>query len=116
MRKHSRSRRVTHLQPLEPRRLMSLTPAGVEVPVPTAGAVIASDLAVADDGSFIIASRATGGGNETIAAVRYSAAGQQIGDLMTIFAAPQITGRRGGPISVAIDADGDAVVAYVPVD
>src|SRR5688500_7842822 len=84
------------IEPLEPRRLMSFTPIGGERTVPIEGHQ--PDLAVAGDGSFLV------GGVEgtrldepmALVAVRYSAAGEQIGDRLTLTtsspAEPSISG------------------------
>ena len=68
-----------HVQPLEARRLLSLTPFGPEtvVPVDNRLANHSSALAVAGDGSFLVASHDVGRAGLTV--VRYSAAGQQVG-------------------------------------
>jgi hypothetical protein len=99
------------IEPLEPRRLMSFTPIGGERTVPIEGHQ--PDLAVAGDGSFLVAGVVGTRLDEPMAlvAVRYSAAGEQIGDRLTLAtsspADPSISG-----VSASMDADGDAVVVY----
>src|SRR4051812_28550982 len=64
------------------------------------------DLAVAGDGSYVVASAQTTGQTTTIIASRYSAAGQKI------YAKTVDSGLAAGDVSVAADANGDAVVGY----
>ena len=93
-----------HVQPLESRRLLAFTPFVDEAVVP--GAKPASyDLDVAGDGSYIVA-YADG---TTLRAVRYDAKGRQVGGEITV--ASFVTARVDD-VSVAMDADGDAVIAY----
>ena len=94
------------IQPLESRRLLSLTPIGEETTVPFPTEMSQFDMAVAGDGSFIVvADPIEQPGSPDLIAVRYSAAGQQIG-------APLTLDDRGFNVSASMDADGDAVVAY----
>src|SRR5688500_9479305 len=96
------------VQSLEPRQLLSFTPFGEETVVP--GSTPAShDLAVAGNGTYIIA-YAT---RTDVQAVRYSAAGDQIGGIVTAASFPSAA---VGNVSVATDADGDAVIAYTTFD
>jgi hypothetical protein len=101
------------IEPLEHRRLLSLATLGPEVQVPVPHEVRSFDLAVAADGSYIIATSGIANGGDTeVSAVRYSPAGEQIGGVLTI----ESTGLEShAQVSVAIDDDGDAVVAYTVI-
>ena len=96
------------MEALERRRLLSFTPLGGEVAVPGTATAADFDLAVAGNGSYIVVSHLSSGNNDSIVAVRYSSAGEQIGAPSTLdtFSGP------GNAVSVSMDADGDAVVAY----
>src|SRR5690349_13871263 len=98
------------IQALEPRRMLSFAAFGTDTNV-TAGAGTASsaDVAAADDGTFIIASVITAGAKTYAQVVRYSPSGEQVGDPLAISPA-----KNSGvnAVSVAVDAVGNAVVAY----
>src|SRR5688572_4144347 len=95
------------IQPLESRRLLSLTLLGPEVTVPMPTEMSRFDMAVADNGSFIIVGDPIEQPDSPpVIAIRYSAAGEQIG-------APLTLDNHGFTVSVAMDTDGDAVVAYL---
>ena len=95
------------IQPLESRRLLSLTLVGPEVTVPLPTEMSQFDMAVADNGSFIVVGDPIEQPNSPpVIAIRYAAAGEQIG-------APLTLDNHGFTVSVAMDADGDAVVAYL---
>jgi Ca2+-binding RTX toxin-like protein len=102
----------TQVEALEARRLLSLVPLGGEASVPAPAPVGATDVAVADDGNYLIATATpfTNGTTAlTVSAVRYSASGQQLGGPIELFS--QST--PGVPeIAASMDADGDAVVAF----
>src|SRR5688572_17342562 len=94
--------RIDHFQPLEMRRLLSLT-AGPETLVPMPTQMSRFDMAVADNGSFIVVGDPIEQPDSPdLVAVRYSAAGEQIGT-------PLILDNHGFDVSVAMDSDGDAV-------
>jgi len=101
------------LYPLEARRLLSLAPVGtpVEVPVPTTELELdyylgSFDVALAGDGSYLVATGTQSGASPLIVrAVRYSPQGEQL-------EAPLTLATPGSDVSAAMDADGDAVVAY----
>ncbi len=97
-----------YVQALEPRRLLSLTPAGPETMVPISGSITDFDVAVAGNGSYIIASSTTRKDGTSIVATRHVASGRQIGEPVTLASG---LGKSGG-VSISMDADGDAVVAY----
>src|SRR5688572_1376540 len=93
---------------LESRRLLAFTPFTDEVAVP--GSIPDSyGLAVAGDGSYIVA---YAGGTE-LRAVRYSARGEQVGGVITV---ATFVSANVDDVSVALDADGDAVIAYSTFD
>ncbi|HEV2292603.1 MAG TPA: hypothetical protein VGR35_02030, partial [Tepidisphaeraceae bacterium] len=108
---HSRSLSGSRyeIQPLESRRLLTVAPAGAEVavPLPVDPPLFEFDMAVGGGGSFIVVSDPFGFGGAPVIAVRYSAAGEQVGGRITIDDA-------GFNAAVSMDADGDAVVAYQP--
>ena len=95
-----------YVQALEPRRLLSVTPVGPEIAVPLPTTMTRFDMAVAGDGSFIVVGdpieRTDSPG---LVAVRYAADGAQLGQPITL-------DDRGFNVSVSVDADGDAIVAY----
>ena len=95
-------------EPLEPRRLLSLTVLGEETTVASGLVRGDFDLATAGDGSFIIAADVPRGSIHRVTAFRYSAAGEPIGEPIPLYA--HIT--KTANISTSMDADGDAVVAY----
>jgi Ca2+-binding RTX toxin-like protein len=96
------------IQPLEPRRLLAFTPFSEETVV--AGSTPGShDLAVAGNGTYVTAYATS----TDVRAVRYSAAGEQIGGIVTAAAFPSAA---VGNVSVATDADGNAVIAYTTFD
>ena len=99
---------LNNIQLLEPRRLLAFTPFSEEAVVP--GAVPGSyDLAVAGDGSFIVAYA-----DETrLQAVRYDADGEQVGGVLTV---ASLVTAAVGDVSAAMDADGDAVIAYTSLE
>src|SRR5687768_15796568 len=88
---------------LEPRRLLAFTPFVDEAIVPDAKPG-SYDLAVGGDGSYIIA-YADG---TNVRAVRYDAKGRQVGNVIT---AASFVSAAVDDVSVAMDADGDAVIA-----
>src|SRR5688500_12089388 len=92
---------------LESRRLLSFTPFGEEGIVADSSAASAFDVAVAGNGSFIVASiQHTPGDGPALTAVRYSPAGVQIGEPLTLALGV------GGEVSAAMAADGDSVIVY----
>src|SRR5688500_10203686 len=99
------------LQALEQRRLLSLTPVGGETVVPGSEGAFEVDVAVADNGSFLVATR--DGRDSPLRIVRYSPAGIQLDAPIVIDATP---GDSFFYIALAADADGDAVVAYFLAD
>ena len=106
---HRRNTSAGHdcIEPLEARRLLSLSVAGPEeVAAGMGGSKF--DLAVAGDGTFMIVGTRTVDGRSMLTAIRYAPSGEQLGDPIEIDSPP---GGFDGP-SVAMDADGDAVVAY----
>jgi Ca2+-binding RTX toxin-like protein len=112
-----RHRQVVEL--LECRRLLSLTPLGTETVVPgVLGSVRTKrgmDLAVADDGSFIVAADVQRGGINQVTVFRYTAAGEASGKPVVLYSyVPPIHlgQRRTAGISASIDRFGNAVVAY----
>src|SRR5688572_12105781 len=121
MRTHDLAEFRYHLQPLESRRLLSFAPAGPDVLVQPAGLYeIDADVAVAADGSYLVAklSRSVPKGDDPgvtlISVTRYSRAGEQIGQPLTVDSFSGNTQEASvQELSASIDADGDAVVAYV---
>jgi Ca2+-binding RTX toxin-like protein len=99
---------LNEIQLLEPRRLLAFTPFTEEAVVPGVAAG-SYDLAVAGDGSFIVASAS----GTKLLAVRYSAAGEQLGDVITV---ASLVTAAVGDVSAAMDADGDAVIAYTSLE
>ena len=97
---------VSLFEILEARRLLSYSPAVPETQVEGNSTPSNFDLAVAGDGSFVIASSQTTGQTTTIIATRYSAAGQKI------YSKTVDSGLAAGEVSVSTDANGDAVVGY----
>src|SRR5688572_21914749 len=105
----------THVERLENRWLLALTPVSAELVVPAADPAVAADLAVAADGSYLIASAvaAAGGTTANITAVRYSPSGVPVGSPITLdTTGATFLGISSPPIAASVDADGDAVVAY----
>jgi Ca2+-binding RTX toxin-like protein len=105
----------THVERLENRWLLALTPVSAELVVPGADPAVAADLAVAADGSYLIASAvaAAGGTTANITAVRYSPSGVPVGSPITLdTTGATFLGINSPPIAASVDADGDAVVAY----
>ena len=97
-------------EPLERRELLAYAnygPVRSVRPFQDAGS---SDLAVAGDGSYVILSTLTSNGTSRITASRLNA-GLVVGDpiILHSFAA---SGISNNPLSVAMDADGDAVAVY----
>ena len=89
----------------------SFTPA-TEVAIAGASSAAGFDVAVAGDGSYLIAATVVRGGVHRVTAFRYSATGQQVGDPITLYSyVPAVAGRTAR-VSASMDADGDAVVAY----
>jgi hypothetical protein len=78
-----------------------------------------ADVAVAGNGSYVLAKMSAvvpagaGPSEGSVTLTRYSAAGVQVGGPLTLdtFTYEPLVGFQGG-VSAAIDADGDAVVAY----
>ncbi|HEV2293640.1 MAG TPA: hypothetical protein VGR35_07280 [Tepidisphaeraceae bacterium] len=102
------------LEFLEPRHMLSFTPLGGERVVEESSPLSRFDVAVADDGSYWVASividepSPDGRPNDaTLTAVRYSAAGEQVGQPVTV-----TDGRFLPLISASADADGDLVIAF----
>jgi Ca2+-binding RTX toxin-like protein len=104
----------THFQQLESRRLLSLTPIVSETEVPGLDTAIQTDVAVAADGSYLVATGGKIGGVGTISAVRYSPAGQQLGTPLTLHTLA--ASESSISISASMDPDGNAVVAFGTVD
>lgn len=102
-----------HFERLEDRRLLTLMPVGPEAVVPGGDQVVAADVAVAADGSYLIASAVATGTTANITAVRYSPAGVVVGPPLTLDSTgTAFLGIGSSPIAASVDADGDAVVAY----
>lgn len=98
------------IEQLEPRELLSIKPAGPDIFAPGPDAVKTFDLAVAGDGSSIIVT-VDDSTPPRLTAIRYSQTGEQIGKPLKLdtLSVDSNTPRA----SVAMDADGDAVVIYV---
>ena len=96
------------IQPLESRTLLAFALFAEEVAV-TGSNPDSYDLAVAGDGSYIVAYAA---GNE-VRAVRYDARGGQVGGVIAVASAGSAV---VDDVSVSTDGDGDAVVAYSTFD
>jgi Ca2+-binding RTX toxin-like protein len=97
-------------QPLEKRLLLAFAPISGEQLVTGPTSVKAYDLAVAGDGSYLVTT-IEDAANPTLTAVRCSATGQQLGQPLTLDTLQN--NFNGAAVSVAMDADGDAVVAYM---
>jgi hypothetical protein len=94
---------------LESRCLLSLTAISDEVRPPPSTPSASFDMAVADNGSFIELS-VSSSNTPALTAVRYSPAGEQLGNVINLDTA----GANAIAIaSIDIDPDGDAVVAYL---
>jgi Ca2+-binding RTX toxin-like protein len=95
---------------LERRCLLSFARFGADTAVPETDSGLALDVAVAANGSFIVAA-AVGDGPDArigdLVAVRYDADGEQLGDVITI-----ARNVADPTISISADAVGNAVVAY----
>src|SRR4051812_9351485 len=112
---HTRKRAgVEHVQRLESRRLLSFASVGSTMPVnlPQPAHPALFDLAVAGDGTYLIASASVSGTTALISAARYSAAGRQIGGALMIDSFATNPEAQSPGVSVSADSDGDAVVAY----
>jgi hypothetical protein len=96
------ARDTVRIDPLEPRRLLSLTPVGGEVVLPPPGETSDYDLAVADDGSYMVASASTGVLNVT----RFAPTGLELGAPLTLASS------GASSVTASMDPDGDAVVAW----
>ena len=96
---------------LEARRLMSYAPFGTETTVPTFGEARVTDVAVAANGDFLVASLAQSDIRHTIGFVRYRADGTRVAKAAEVASFLSTTAVIGS-VSVAVDDDGDAVVAY----
>jgi Ca2+-binding RTX toxin-like protein len=99
--------------------LLSLTPLGPETVVPgTLGSVRTErgmDVAVADEGGFIVAADVQRGEINQVTVFRYTAAGEPTGrpEVLYSYVPPVHLGqRRTAGISASIDRFGNAVVAY----
>src|SRR5438552_2110143 len=92
-------------EPLEPRRMLSFTVFGSEGMVPATAQVSRADVAMAGNGSFIVAQI----DGDALEAVRYSATGEQVGEPLVLDKRKDTTFLD---LAVSMDADGDAVVAY----
>src|SRR5688572_21971971 len=103
------------LQRLECRRLLSFTPEGGEAVVADGVVDPVVDVAVADDGSsHIVATELRRGDVRHVTAFRYNASGELLGGPITLYRYVQTD--VWSNVSVAMDADGDAVVAYAVDD
>src|SRR5688500_6115562 len=100
-----------YITPLESRHLLAIV--GPEIVVPGSSPAISFDLAVADNGSCLVAAlvEATADGPAKLLAQRYSAAGTPTCQPLTL-----ATGLNQHDVSASLDADGDAVVAYLKDD
>src|SRR5687768_5558761 len=98
---------------LEPRRLLSFPPVGAETVVTSGVSDPVVDAAVADDGSgHIVVTEVRRGDVRHITAFRYGASGQLLGGPITLYRYVQPDPAvPSSNVSVAMDADGDAVVA-----
>src|SRR4051794_36072679 len=105
---HGRHARVTGIEFLESRRLLSFAAFGAEGAVPTLGTSVSADSAVADNGSFIVASAVNHKESYSLQATRYSAQGELVGKTLVLFAQKNV---KIADVAVATDADGDSVVA-----
>jgi Ca2+-binding RTX toxin-like protein len=95
---------VNELQPLEARRLLSVSAFTPERVIPgTGGPPFA--MAVADNGSFMIAN----GAFQKLVVTRFAASGRQLGKQLALGALAQTFEQS---VAVSMDPDGDAVVAY----
>lgn len=101
--------REDHVHSLESRQLLSFNVFGPETVVPIDMGIngASTALAVAGDGSSIVAARQAGG-DAGIQVVRYSAAGDQIGSPLNL----GTPGEKADYLSASMDADGDAIIAY----
>ncbi|MGB7161082.1 MAG: hypothetical protein WBD40_23675 [Tepidisphaeraceae bacterium] len=90
----------------------NFVPFGPETTVPASAAVFTHKMAVAGNGSFIVANIVGVGANpQDVEVVRYGADGRQIGEILSID--PSIADSTYlGILGAAMDGDGDAVVAY----
>ncbi|MEA2733741.1 MAG: serralysin [Humisphaera sp.] len=97
------------MEPLESRRLMSLSPLAPEEILPLSDLTAATDVAVAPNGASIVAGVVIDPGASTasLKVWRYSADGVLLGLPYTMD-----TNVGLEDVSASIDADGDAVVAY----
>jgi hypothetical protein len=108
---------VVGFESLETRRLFALNMFGAETTVPSKGSDSFTDSqsAVAANGAYIIArvDRLADGNDFTmkVSASRYSANGKLLGTLV-LDSFPQAKNIASSEVSVSMDADGDAVVAY----
>jgi Ca2+-binding RTX toxin-like protein len=103
--------RQVHVQPLEPRRLLSFTP-GPEMTVTGGAGGAGFDVAVGGDRGYMVAASIARGEVHRVTAFRYAASGEQIGDPITLYSYIPTFPQRTAHIAASIDADGDAVVAY----
>ena len=101
---------MTILERLEQRRLLSLAIAGPETIVPGPQPYYSLDVAVADDGSFLVVTNDDAGANGAVHVVRYSAGGTQLGEAITL---DPVDGRYYTSVAASMDADGDAVIVYI---
>jgi Ca2+-binding RTX toxin-like protein len=99
------------LESLESRWLLTVVTVGADVTVPGPTSVISQDVAVAGNGNYVVAT-IENANTPKLTAVRYSADGSQIGNPLTL---GTLT-KREVPVSVSMDAQGDAVVGYQPND
>jgi Ca2+-binding RTX toxin-like protein len=99
-----------YLHPLERRRLLTLMPVGPELltPLASTSGFDTFDIAVARDGSYLIAGVVSFGESGSLMAVRYSTEGEQIGQPLTL----DNSVSTGIELCADMDGDGDAVVAY----
>src|SRR5436190_4432913 len=97
------------LEVLESRCLLSLSAIADAASIDALPVSRGTDLAVADNGSFIVVSQSDQDA-PVLRAVRYSAAGEQVGNVLTLDTLGDNFSFRA--YSVDIDPDGDAVVAY----
>jgi Ca2+-binding RTX toxin-like protein len=93
------------IESLESRRLLSLALTGLPTEVPGAANAGTFDFAVAANGDAIVAF--TNASDQCLRAVRYDADGTPLGSPITV-----VSGKTFNGVSVSIDPDGDAVVAW----
>jgi hypothetical protein len=97
--------------------MLSFVP-GPEVTVTGGAESSGFDVAVAGDGSYIVAADVARGDVHRVTAFRYSAAGERIGEPIPLYSyvPPTTPFFRTAHIAASMDADGDAVIAYSVFD